>query len=108
MLDGGLYGPQGRVARISQYFRDKLAGLAKTMPDTVAGPFGYGAMIVFTPFDGSRERSLQLAKDLFSAGVLCFMAGSDPTRIRFLIPVAVVTEADIDAVIAIIAETMRA
>lgn len=107
MLGPELYGRDGRVAQISQYFRDKLAELAGQLPGQVSGPFGYGAMIVFTPFDGDRARTLQLAKELFAAGVLCFIAGNEPTRIRFLIPVAVVTEADIDAVIDIIAETVQ-
>ncbi|NRA40017.1 MAG: aminotransferase class III-fold pyridoxal phosphate-dependent enzyme [Planctomycetes bacterium] len=97
MLEPGFYGIDGQVMKVSTYFREQLQKIARDMPDKVEGPFGLGAMIAFTPLGGIRENALQFSKDLFEAGVMGFIAGNNPTRMRFLIPVAVVTEKDIDA-----------
>ncbi len=107
MTEPGLFGTDGRAAKMSQYFRDGLAKLAEQEPDLVAGPFGFGAMVVFTPFKGEKDKAVQFSKDLYNAGVLSFIAGTNPTRIRFLIPIAAVTEADIDGALAIIRDTLR-
>jgi acetylornithine aminotransferase len=44
---------------------------------------------------------------LFDAGVLSFIAGEHPTRVRLLVPAGAVTNEDIDHVINIIEETLR-
>ena len=107
MLDGDVYGADGRIARMSAYFREQLAALAKREPALIAGPYGFGAMTAFTPFDGQRDRALQFSKDLFAAGVLGFIAGNQPTRMRFLMPAAIVSEAEIDAVVGIIEQCLK-
>ena len=92
MSEPGLYGAGGRVAQMSAYFRDKLQALSESDPDLISGPFAYGAMLGFTPYTGERDKALALSKELFNAGVLSFIAGNEPTRLRFLMPVAVVTD----------------
>jgi acetylornithine aminotransferase len=65
-------------------------------PDWISGPFGEGAMIAFTPFDGSDATAKKLLAALFDAGVIAFLCGGTPTRLRFLPPVAAVTDAHLD------------
>jgi 4-aminobutyrate aminotransferase-like enzyme len=39
-----------------------------------------------------------LLSSLFEVGVIAFAAGANPTRVRFLPPLAAITDSDIDAV----------
>ncbi len=103
---GGLLGKNGKVARLSNYFRKCLQEIAKRHPDILEGPFGLGAMVGVTIFKGSAEHSKLFLKTLFKNGVMGFSAGRNPTRIRFLIPVAAVTVKDIDNACKIIEQTL--
>ena len=76
--------------------------MAGRHPGTIKGPFGIGAMVALTPFDGSPEAANRLVKVLFEEGVIAFMAGHNPSRVRFLLPAAVVDLQDIDQVIHIL------
>lgn len=101
------FGPHGKNARLHAYFKSKLEQIAREHPDWVKGPYGVGAMIAFTPFDGSAERALSLVQTAFKNGLICFIAGANPTRIRFLIPAAVIDEEDIDNVTIILRKTLE-
>jgi acetylornithine/N-succinyldiaminopimelate aminotransferase len=83
-----------------------LQALHKKYPDKIEGPWGLGAMIGMTLFKGDMEKSKQFTFKLFENGVLSFMAGSNPTRVRFLVPVGAVTLADIDKACEIIEKTL--
>ena len=83
-----------------------LAAIATRWPKRVAGPYGIGGMIAFTPFDGQFETVKALAMALYEAGVIAFIAGSNPTRLRFLMPFGAVTTDDIDAVCCVIEKTL--
>ncbi len=63
-------------------------------------------MIAFTPLDGSADSVKGLLRALFDAGVIAFMAGSNPARIRFLPPIGAITDADIDKVCDILEKTL--
>jgi len=63
-------------------------------------------MIGFTYADGSAVKAGQFIKKLFNNGVISFTAGDQPTRVRFLMPVGVVTIRDIDEVSKIIKQTL--
>lgn len=106
LLSGDFFGPRGKNMRFHAYFEAKLKAIAKQHPNWVRGPYGIGAMIGFTPFDGSMEKAMSLVHKLFKNGVLAFIAGGTPTRIRFLIPVAVITEEDIDNVVMLLEKTL--
>jgi 4-aminobutyrate aminotransferase-like enzyme len=106
LIDGGYYGPEGKIMKLHRYFVKKLTELAKQHPMHIRGPFGIGTMIAFTPFDGDSQRTTRIVHALFEAGVMSFIAGTNPTRIRFLIPAGAVTTDDIDHVTKIIKETM--
>jgi 4-aminobutyrate aminotransferase-like enzyme len=64
-------------------------------------------MIAFTPYDGSTQRVISFVHRLFDAGVISFIAGTNPTRVRFLVPVGAVSESDIDHVVQIIGTALR-
>jgi acetylornithine/succinyldiaminopimelate/putrescine aminotransferase len=106
LLENDFFGPQGKIQQISSFFVQKLQQLADRHPLLIKGPFGAGAMIAFTPFDGSYQRSNQLVMDLFDAGVMSFIVGTNPTRVRFLPPIGVVTFEDIDNVVNILEKVL--
>lgn len=106
LIHGNYYGPEGKVMQLHRYFVKKLTELAESHPLHIQGPFGLGTMIAFTPFDGNSQRTTRFVHALFEAGVMSFIAGTNPTRIRFLIPAGVVTTEDIDQVTKIIKETL--
>ncbi len=103
----GWFGEHGRIKVLTNRFRDHLRRFARAFPDKVAGPFGMGAMVAFTAMGGDAKRATALLHELFQAGVIAFIAGAHPTRIRFLLPLGGITEADIDAACAIMEKVVR-
>lgn len=106
LIHEGYYGPTGKIQKMHDYMVGHLKKIAEKYPDKMAGPWGIGAMIAFTPLGGDREKVLKFSYDLFEAGVISFIAGSDPVRIRFLLPAGVVTEEDMHCVCEIIETTL--
>ncbi len=98
LLGGGYLGGQGKIQKFHQHFVARLEGLAKKYPCWVRGPFGCGAMVAVTVLDGKMESAKEFLKILFQNGAMAFVAGHEPVRIRFLIPVGAVTFSDIDRV----------
>lgn len=106
LLKGNYFGSNGKILRIHQYFVSKLKEIEKHHPSLISGPYGLGAMVGFTGFGGNNAKSLDFTQKLFEAGVLSFVAGQNPTRIRFLVPMGVVTETDIDEVCHLLEKTL--
>ena len=106
LMEGNYFGKDGRITRLHDHFEKRLIKIAERHPGLVTGPYGMGGMIAFTPFDGDADKVKRFVEALFKAGVICFYAGHDPTRVRFLIPVGAVTFDDIDAVASIVEETL--
>jgi len=106
LLNGGYFGKGGRIARLSTRFVERLKSIAQRHPDRLRGPFGAGAMVAMTVLDGSEATSKKFLHALFAAGVIGFIAGENPSRVRFLIPFAAVADEDIDAVCAMIDRTL--
>ena len=103
LLDSGeCFGSEGQNVVRNRYFADKLSSLAEKYPALIRGPFGEGMMIAFTPGDGSAEQAKQLMMTMYEVGLLGFVCGSDPTRIRFLPPPATTTVEHIDAAIVLL------
>ncbi|MCH9627039.1 MAG: Acetylornithine/succinyldiaminopimelate aminotransferase [Chlamydiales bacterium] len=106
LVNDGYLGSNGKNMQIRQRFVDQLEKIAQKHPDHFEGPFGRGLMIAATPFKGERERVIHYVQALFKAGVIAFIAGSDPTRIRFLVPAGGVTMEAIDHVCTILEEVL--
>ena len=90
------FGPDGQNAKRHDYFAAGLDKLSKKYPKLISGPYGEGMMIAFTPGDGSFDQAKELMTTMFDTGVLGFVCGADPTRIRFLPPPATTTNHHID------------
>jgi len=54
----------------------------------------------------TQKKATQISHDLFEAGVISFIAGTYPTRIRFLAPMGAITAKDIDIVMEIVEKTL--
>lgn len=106
LLSGGYFGSKGKISQIFEHFSRNLADIAKRHPELIQGPYGIGAMIAFTPYNGDPKRVTQFVHALYEAGVIGFIAGDSPMRVRFLVPAGAVTSADIDNVTKIVEQTL--
>lgn len=103
LLKHDLYGHNGKIAKLFHAFKERLL----LLKGVVHGPFGYGSMIAFTPFDGDSKKVNQFVHRLYENGVISFVAGSDPTRVRFLLPAAVMEVQDVDPIMKIVEKTLK-
>ncbi|MBU6173090.1 MAG: aminotransferase class III-fold pyridoxal phosphate-dependent enzyme, partial [Planctomycetes bacterium] len=101
------FGEDGWNMRRHQYFRSKLERLAADNPGKISGPYGEGMMIAFTPGDGSAETAKSMLQRLYDLGLMGFLAGSNPNRIRFLPPPGITTERHIDLACEIIGRAIQ-
>jgi acetylornithine aminotransferase len=108
LIDQGHFGPNGKNQQLHNHFVAGLKSIAEKNPGTIEGPFGEGMMIGFTPFDGSEAVGKELVNKLFAAGLMSFMAGGNPTRVRFLLPLGCVEPAHIDQACKILNEVISA
>ena len=63
-------------------------------------------MVACTPLGGDAKTVGEFVQRLYQNGVMGFVAGANPTRARFLVPVGAVEKEDIDAVCEIIESTL--
>ncbi|SMP53566.1 acetylornithine aminotransferase [Neorhodopirellula lusitana] len=96
------FGENGSNVTRHAYFADQLERLGKKHPGLIAGPYGEGMMIGFTPGDGSLDQAKLLMNILYDLGLLGFLCGAAPVRLRFLPPPAITTHEHIDAAIALL------
>lgn len=107
LLSDHFYGPDGKIMQLHRRFEEHFKKLEQQSPHLIKGPYGIGAMIAFTPFDGEGTKVAQFVQDLFHAGVISFVAGSHPTRVRFLLPAGVMSIEDVDAVMKIVDDVLK-
>ncbi len=107
VANNGYLGKEGKINKVHAHFASKLDALHAKYPEKIKGPWGIGAMVGMTLFNGSLEKSKEFTFKLFDNGVLSFIAGANPTRVRFLVPVGAVTNEDIDNVCNIIEKTLN-
>lgn len=100
------FGDDGWNMRRHHHFVAGLSRLAEQYPNHIRGPFGEGLMIAFTPGDGSFDQAKALMDIMFQEGLLGFLCGSNPTRLRFLPPPVITTNDHIDAALAILGRAL--
>jgi len=105
--NGGYLGEDGKITRYSKYFVERLKALGTQYPQKLRGPFGLGAMVGCTVFNGDFEKTKAFLTALYEAGVMAFIAGKNPSRVRFLMPIGAVTEGDIEGVCGIMEEVLK-
>ena len=101
------FGADGQNLKRHDYFVAKLKALQQKYPDLIRGPYGEGMMIAFTPGDGSFDHAKALMETMYDTGLLGFVCGSDPVRIRFLPPPATTTNQHIDAAIELLDQSLQ-
>ncbi|MEM9159743.1 MAG: aminotransferase class III-fold pyridoxal phosphate-dependent enzyme [Verrucomicrobiota bacterium] len=106
ITEGDYLGPNGKISELSAYFTQGLAAIAQKQPNCIQGPFGIGAMTAFTPFQGDPAQAGKIVKALFDKGLMSFIAGANPTRIRFLWPIGVTEKEHIDIALRIVENTL--
>jgi acetylornithine/N-succinyldiaminopimelate aminotransferase len=106
LLSDNFYGPEGKLIRLHARFEEHFKRIEAQWPGRLHGPYGIGAMVIFTPFDGESQRVARFVQDLFQAGVIAFVAGSFPTRVRFLIPAGIMTLEDVDEVMRLVEQVL--
>ncbi len=107
LLSGTFFGPDGKIAQVHHDFKTHLLQLEQKYPDLIEGPHGIGTMLAFTVFRGDKGKTLDFIHRLYDNGVIAFVAGTDPMRVRFLVPIGVITKGDIDSICKIIGKTLQ-
>jgi len=82
----GYLGQEGRVALLGGRVERRLEWLRARLPGAVGPSSGIGAMQAFVPFDGSAEIVAAVVKTAFEEGLMVLAAGSNPTKVRMLLP----------------------
>ncbi len=101
------FGPTGKNVTRHAHFAEGLAKLGEKHSGLIRGPFGEGMMIGFTPGDGSFDQAKSLMMTMYETGLLGFVCGSEPTRIRFLPPPATTTLPQIDAALELLDQSLQ-
>ncbi len=102
LVEGDFYGEGGRIAQHFAAFRVQAEALAARHPEwfpaiepgrltaTPRGPVGgWGGMMRFSPFGGSKSLIGKALKTCFEEGVLLFSCGHGPYHLRMLPPLGV-------------------
>jgi 4-aminobutyrate aminotransferase-like enzyme len=87
--------------------QQRFAGRFAQMEGLVSGPYGIGSMVAFTPLSGTYDIAMKVLDALYKEGVITFIAGSHPFRIRMLPPAMAITDRDIDEVATIIHKVLK-
>ncbi|MBE7438648.1 MAG: aminotransferase class III-fold pyridoxal phosphate-dependent enzyme [Spirochaetales bacterium] len=102
LLSGNYYGPQGRISGLARRVRERLSQMASLSEVRI-----FGSMVSFVVGRGEPEKIRSLVQDLYARGLICFTAGSEPLRIRFLLPAGCLQDEELDLGLAILEETVQ-
>jgi acetylornithine aminotransferase len=100
------FGDDGENVRRANHFHAGLQQLCDKHPGLIHGPFGTGMMVAFTPGDGSPEQAKTLMMTMYECGILGFICGANPTRIRFLPPPAITTTEHLDEALKLLDQSL--
>lgn len=108
LLQGNYYGHNGQIAHLHSAFLNIFKDISARYPQLLRGPYGIGSMIGFTVYDGNPDKTTAYVKALFEAGIVAFIAGAAPARVRFLPPIGVLKPDDFTTLGKIIEEVLLA
>ncbi|MFN3168324.1 MAG: aminotransferase class III-fold pyridoxal phosphate-dependent enzyme [Phycisphaeraceae bacterium] len=107
--EAGVFGEDGLNMRVRRRFAEALGAIHRRHPDKLGpGLFGEGTMIGFEVFGGRADPTKAVMGKLYELGVIAFICGADPLRLRFLPPAAVMREGDVEAVCALLEQALVA
>lgn len=93
LTEGPFYGAQGRIKEIEEQFLGNLKRLSETSCKGLINYCGgVGTMISFEVGNAGKDETLDFVKHLLKDGIIAFIAGKNPTRVRFLLPVCLTDE----------------
>ena len=102
-----VFGSDGLNMAYRKLFADKLRAIHLRHPEKLGSElFGEGSMIGFEVYDGDAEKTKAVMNKMYDLGVIAFLCGSDPLRLRFLPPVSVMQPSDADAVCEILEQAI--
>ncbi len=101
------FGDDGKINALHYSFKKALEKINKRHPGMCEGPYGIGSMIAFTTAGGDAKKTAAFVHKLYDNGVIAFVAGSHPVRVRFLVPPALIRDSDIEKIAAIIEHTIE-
>jgi len=102
LLEGNYYGPHGRIAELAARVGERLSRLPALSEIRI-----FGSMVSFVVGKGEALQIRELVQDLYRRGLICFTAGSDPLRIRFLLPAGGLSDDDLEQGLRILAEAVQ-
>lgn len=106
LLKSNYFGSKGKIMALHCCWKEHIEAIHQRHPDLICGPFGIGVMVAFTVFQGDTAKTTAFIKALFDNGLIAFMAGHNPSRVRFLLPVGVIEPAHIKEAAHIIEKTL--
>lgn len=104
-----VFGDGGLNMTCRQQFAEQLQAIHQRHPDKLGQAlYGEGTMIGFEVFGGDVGKTKAVMDTLYGLGVICFLCGADPLRLRFLPPVAVMRPGDVEAVCGLLEQALVA
>ena len=102
-----VFGADGLNMSYRKQFAEAIQAIHQRHPDKIdADLFGEGSMIGFEVFNGDTDQTKAVMDRLYDLGVIAFLCGADPLRLRFLPPVAVMRPGDVQAVCSLLEQTL--
>jgi len=102
LTTGPFYGEDGRIALLEKEFLTRF--LKIKVPEKIKNARGIGSMISFEVGNSSADITKKFLNALFQNGIIAYSAGKNPTRIRFLLPLAL-TDSHVNEIFSIIETT---
>lgn len=91
LVEGGMFGPEGRERELEQLTREHLRVLGERHPGMVSSIDGVGAMLSFRVSDGALSTTRAFIQRCFEAGLVLYHGGHEPACVRLFLPAAVLT-----------------
>jgi acetylornithine/N-succinyldiaminopimelate aminotransferase len=106
LLNHNYLGKNGKISKIHGYFSRKFRQLQSKYPDYLSDLRGVGTMVAFRVFDGEKEVVLDFISKCFDKGLISFIAGNNPSFVRFLLPVGGLETSHIDVAFLILEDVL--
>lgn len=102
-----VFGDAGLNMAYRRRFAEQLEAIHQRHPDKLGAKlYGEGTMIGFEVFSGDAAKTKAVMSRLYDLGVISFLCGGDPLRLRFLPPVMVMDPSDVSAVCALLEQAI--
>lgn len=101
------WGRGGRIEQVRTWFEQAHAALMNDHSDRLGPLLGRGGMLAFQVGRGDVQETKAFLQACFDKGLLAFMAGAAPARVRFLPPLWVIKKEDVDEAYAVLSTLLK-